>query len=143
MSRIGATALKTGIIGGALLALHAYLPNSRGYPMIWPALVGVTAFWIASREPSPHRLRDGLLAALCAGLVAGAVSFVVTSVMVITVMHTVAHSLISSADISKGAITAAVELGLATVAVVAVGVAVLAGLVALPFRYVQSRHAHT
>ncbi len=47
------TTMRAGLFGGALLYLHALLPNSHAYPFIWPLLGGALAlYWGMSRSGS-------------------------------------------------------------------------------------------
>jgi hypothetical protein len=45
MRGIRSAAVRTGIAGGASFFLHAPIPNSRAYPLMWTALAGGVAFW--------------------------------------------------------------------------------------------------
>jgi hypothetical protein len=77
------TAIRVGIVGGALFFSHGPIDGSRSYPFIWPALSGAAAFWITTRTAIPRRLRRGLLAALTAGAVAGVIGFIGASLTVL------------------------------------------------------------
>ncbi|HTE47177.1 MAG TPA: hypothetical protein VK636_18150 [Gemmatimonadaceae bacterium] len=142
MRTFRAIVLTFGIAGGALFAAHAFIPGVRNWPMIWPAVTGAAAFWFATREPVPHRLRRGLAAAFAAGAIASAISFVTWSVFVVGIMHTAAKPTIESRGVSSGFAASAGVLGLAVVAVIACVIAVLGGAALLPVRYAQTRHAH-
>jgi hypothetical protein len=58
--------LETGIVGGLLFTIHASIPYSESWPMIWPVLAGGTAVWLATAAPDPHPWRTAMLAALLA-----------------------------------------------------------------------------
>jgi hypothetical protein len=132
----------TGVIGGALFAVHASFPRVDSWPMIWPALTGAVAFWLVTRNVGPHPLRSGLAAALGAGIIAGGIAFVATTICMVGLIHTAVHSTIAQSGVPTGFVTAAGVMGLAALAVVVVIVAVLGAIVLLPIRHVQLRHAH-
>ena len=124
--------------------IHASFPNVYSWPMIWPALAGGTAFWLATREPKPHRLLTGLAAALATGLLMAAITFVGLSTITYVLLHTDILPSVRQAGAARGLITiasiAAIAVSLALVDLV---VAVVAAVVVLPVRYFQIRHAHT
>jgi len=134
--------LETGIAGGLLFTIHASIPNVDSWPMIWPALAGAAAFWLATRQPRPHRLRTGLAAALTAGVIVGAIAFVGTSIVVYAVLHSGVVRSVRPAGVPPGLITSASILALAALGVVDMVVAVIAGALMLPVRYFQIRHSH-
>ncbi len=135
--------LQTGIAGGLLFVIHSSFPNVYSWPMIWPALAGGAAFWLATRRPQPHRLRTGLLAALTTGAITGAIAFVGTSIVIYVAMHTAAGGSVRKAGVSPGLVTSAGILALAVLGVIDVVVAFLAGALMLPFRYFELRRAHS
>ena len=135
--------LLTGIAGGILFVIHASFPYVYSWPMIWPALAGATAFWLATREPGPHRLRTGLVAALATGVITGAIAFVGTSIVVYIALHSrAASSAVRQSGVSPGVITSASMIGLSVLGIIDVVVAFVAGALVLPVRYFQQRHAH-
>jgi hypothetical protein len=134
--------LLTGIAGGLLFVIHASFPNVNSWPMIWPALAGAAAFWIATREPQPHRLRTGLAAALAAGVITGAIAFVGLSIVIYVVLHTDIARSIRQSGASPGLATSAGIIAFAALAAIDVIVAFIAGAIMLPVRYFQARHAH-
>jgi hypothetical protein len=121
-------ALRTGIAGGVLFFVNASIPNSNSWPMVWPALTGAAAFWIATDGVSPHRFRHGMLAALAAGTLAGLIFIVGCNVTILTVGRAMLNS-ITPPPAAAGTmlITASVELGLGVVALLGVAVAVVGG----------------
>jgi hypothetical protein len=131
--------LETGIAGGLLFTIHASIPYCYSWPMIWPALAGATAFLLATREPKPHRLVTGLGAALAAGVVTGVVAFVGVSTVVYVAVHTVPS--VRQIGAPGGLITAASVAAAAWLGAIDLVVAFLAGVLMLPVRYFQTRHA--
>jgi hypothetical protein len=135
--------LETGIAGGLLFVIHASFPYVYSWPMIWPALAGATAFWLATREPQPHRLATGLAAALVTGVITGVIAFVGVSAVVYVVLHTGIAPHIRQSGASPGLIASASILALAaSFGAIDLIVAFLGGVLMLPVRYFQSRHAH-
>jgi hypothetical protein len=132
--------LETGIAGGLLFTIHACFPNSDSWPMIWPALAGATAFWLATREPNPHRLATGLGAALATGVITGVVAFVGVSTAIYVIVH-LAPSL-RQIGAPRGLITAASIAAAASPGAIDLVVAFLGGVLMLPVRYIQTRQAH-
>jgi hypothetical protein len=141
MQSVRKIVLRTGIVGGLLFVIHASFPYVYSWPMIWPALAGATAFWLATREPHPHRLRTGLVAAFATGVITGAIAFVGTSIVVYVALHT-ARS-VRQTGVPPGLITSAGIIALAVLGMIDVVVAFIAGALMLPVRYFQIRHAHT
>jgi hypothetical protein len=138
MRSFRAIVLTTGIAGGALFTVHAFFPGVRAWPMIWPAVAGAVAFWLATREPIPHRLRTGLAAAFVAGVITGAIAFVTSSVVVVGLIHTAAKPAIESTGVLSEFVMSAGLMGLAILAGITCVVAVLGGAVLLPVRYAQN-----
>jgi hypothetical protein len=132
--------LETGVAGGLLFTIHASIPYCYAWPMIWPALAGATAFWLATREPKPHRLATRLRAALATAAITGVVAFVGVSTVVYVAVHT-APSL-RQIGAPRGLITGASIAAAAALGAVDLVVAFLAGVLMLPVRYFQSRRAH-
>jgi hypothetical protein len=130
-----------GIIGGLALTIHASFPNVYSWPMIWPPITGATAFWLATRQPSPHRLRTGLAATLAAAVIAGVVSFIGFNI-VVNVAIRVMHPSPADVGVPNQLVSAASFAALARLAGISVLAAVVGGIVTLPVRYLQTRHAH-
>jgi hypothetical protein len=136
--------LETGVVGGLLFTIHASIPYCGSWPLIWPALAGGTAVWLATREPQLHPWRTGLAAALLSGLITGAIAFIGTSVVVYVALHTgMARSAVRQAGVSPGFVTSMGMIALAMLGLVDVVVAFAAGALMLPVRYFQMRRAHT
>jgi hypothetical protein len=139
--------LETGIVGGLLFTIHVCIPYCGGWPMIWPALAGATAVWLATREPGSHRWRTGLVTALLTGLLTGAIALVGISAVVYVVVHAGVVPAFRQNGASFPGINAAVT-GASIVAIAAslaaadVIVTFLGGVLVLPARYFQTRHAH-
>jgi hypothetical protein len=131
-----------GIVGGIVFAIHASFPNVDSWPMIWPPITGATAFWLATRQQAPHRLRTGLAATLAAALIAGVVAFVAISAVATIALHVI-HPTPAQLGVSNGLVTAATLAGLAALSGITVVEATLGGVLALPVRYLQTRAAHT
>jgi uncharacterized membrane protein len=130
----------TGVAGGVVFAIHATFPGVNSWPMIWPAIAGATAFWLATRQAGPHRLRTGLAAAFATGVITGAITFIATSIALTWVVHTVAAPKIQQSGVSTGFVTSAGILGLAVLGAIDVVVAFIGGALMLPVRYFQARH---
>lgn len=77
MSHLGSPTVRFGLAAGLLLYAHAWIPNSRAYPFVWPLLGGAAALWWAARH-SAGRLPAGRTARIGAevGLLAAAVALV-------------------------------------------------------------------
>lgn len=130
-----------GIIGGLAFTIHASFPYVYSWPMIWPPITGATAFWLATRHPSPHRLRTGLAATLAAAVIAGAVAFIGFTI-VVNVAIRVMHPTPAEVGVPNTLVSAASLAALAALAGISVLEALVGGIVALPVRYLQTRHAH-
>ena len=130
-----------GIAGGIVFAIHASFPNVYSWPMIWPPITGATAFWLATRQPTVHRLRTGLAATLAAALIAGVVAFVGISIVATIAIHVI-HPTPAQLGVSNGFVTAATLAGLAALSGITVIEAFLGGVLALPVRYFRTRSAH-
>jgi hypothetical protein len=145
MHRFRRIVLETGIAGGLLFVIHASFPYVYSWPMIWPALAGATAFWLATREPKPHRLRTGLAAALATGVITGVIAFVGVWTVVYVVLHTHIAPSIRQAGASPGFLaSASIVAAAAVLGAIDLVVAFLGGVLMLPVRYFQTRHArHT
>ncbi|MGH7623562.1 MAG: hypothetical protein ACREMU_14565, partial [Gemmatimonadaceae bacterium] len=135
--------LETGIAGGLLFVIHASIPYVYSWPMIWPALAGATAFWLATRESQPHRLATGLAAALATGVIMGAIAFVGLSTVIYVVLHTDIFPAVRQSGASRGLVaTSSIIAIAASFGAIDLIIAFLAGLVTLPVRYAQTRRAH-
>jgi hypothetical protein len=72
-------AIPVGVTAGAAFFLHAMLPNSHAWPLIWPLIGGVAVDFLAGRRRELTGFGDGLRLAGATGLVAGAFFFVATA----------------------------------------------------------------
>jgi hypothetical protein len=134
---------ETGVAGGLLFVIHASFPYVYSWPMIWPALAGATAFWLATRQPKPHRLATGLVAALATGLITGVIAFVGVWTVVYLVLHTDIAPAIRQNGASRGLIASASIVAIAaSLGAIDLVVAFLGGVLMLPVRYFQARRAH-
>jgi hypothetical protein len=135
--------LETGIAGGLLFVIHASLPYVYSCPMIWPALAGATAFWLATRETKPHRLATDVAAALATGVITGAIAFVGLSTVIDVVLHANIFPSIRQSGASRDLIASTSIIAIAaSFGAIDLIVAFLAGPVPLPVRYFQARRAH-
>ncbi len=101
---------------------------------MWPAIAGAVAFWLATRDASPHGWRHGLLASLTAGTVAGLISFVGASLTVLIGGNSAA----SPANVGgRLLIVMAAELGIAAVCLIVVATAVAGGVAMIPVRWLR------
>jgi hypothetical protein len=135
--------LETGIAGGLLFIIHASFPNVNSWPMIWPALAGATAFWLATREVHPHRWRTGLTAALATGALTGVIAAVGLSIIVYVILHTnILPSVREASGQTRGLISASSMLAFVILGAIDFVVAFVGGVLMWPVRYFQTRHAH-
>lgn len=72
--------LSVGIATGIAFFLHAMVPNSNAWPLLWPAAAGVIGMLLASRSGSESGFWGHVGIGLKSGAVAGAVFFVATAV---------------------------------------------------------------
>ena len=42
--------IKVGIFLGLLFFVHALVPNSNAWPLIWPIIAGFMAVWLSARK---------------------------------------------------------------------------------------------
>jgi uncharacterized iron-regulated membrane protein len=134
--------LETGIAGGLLFIIHASIPNCDSWPMMWPALAGATAFWLATREPQPHRWRTGFAVVLATGLLTGVIATVGLVVMVFVLLHTdIAPSIREAGKASPGLIGSASIAAFVALGAIDFVVAFVGGVLMWPVRYFQTRHA--
>jgi hypothetical protein len=74
------TAMKVGIVAGIGFFLHAMIPNSNAWPMLWPAAAGMLGVLLTARKGSGLGFWRSLGVGLKTGAVAGAVFFAATVV---------------------------------------------------------------
>jgi hypothetical protein len=142
MQNIRKVILAAGIIGGLLFAIHVSIPNCGAWPFIWPALTGLTAVWSATRERTPHWMRDTLTTALTTAVLFAAVALVAVFAIVYVVLHTNLFPSIQQIAPPQRSIatlaTLPVAAGLAGIDLLIVFVV---GLLVVPVRYFQTRQA--
>ena len=135
--------IETGIAGGLLFAIHVSIPNCGNWPFIWPAVAGAAAFWLVTRLPKPRRLATGLRAALAAGVIAGVVASIGVSAIVYALLHTNLVPSIRQTGAAAGLIGTTTIFAIASsLGAIDIIVAFLGGVIMLPVRYIQTRHAH-
>ncbi|HEY4307707.1 MAG TPA: hypothetical protein VGM82_24745 [Gemmatimonadaceae bacterium] len=129
-----------GIIGGLAFAIHASFPNVQSWPFIWPPITGATAFWLATRHPSPRRLRTGMVATLAAAVIAGIIAFLGLAIVVNVAIH-VMHPTPAQLGVPGTLVSAATLAAVAAIAGVSIVETLVGGLVTLPVRYFQTRNS--
>jgi hypothetical protein len=135
-------AVRTGIAGGILFSLHALIPDSRSFPLIWPALTGAVAFWIATRDAAPRPFRRGMLAALIAGAVAGVIGFLGATLTVLALGRAVFTPIAQTMGPAGPPLAfLSAELAFVVLSVIAVVVALIGGAVMIPVRLARPSHA--
>ena len=75
----------TGLLFGLLFFLHAAVPDSHAWPMLWPTLAGGTAVYFAMQESSRRGFFGSLGLGAKAGIVAGVVFLIATVPMLYVV----------------------------------------------------------
>ena len=141
MLSVRAAALRTGIVGGVLFAVHASIPYCGSWPFVWPPMVGAVAFWTASGDSAPHQYRRGMLAALGAGALMGLVFLVGVNITILTVGRAMLASITPAPGVpTKALITVSIELGLAVVALLGAAAAVLGGVAMMLVRRFRPSH---
>ncbi|HEX9950661.1 MAG TPA: hypothetical protein VGB53_02755 [Rubricoccaceae bacterium] len=123
-----------GLAAGLLFFLHALVPNSHAWPMVWPVLGGIAAVTLAARR---HRLEgfwSSVASSLKAGALAGLVFLVTTAaalfVLSLPQLEAAARTLGSDGPVI---VSGSVLVGLAAVAAGGALLAGLAGAVTFPF----------
>ena len=127
-----------GVVAGVLFYLHALLPNSHAYPLLWPLLGGGVAVGLAMRAASPAPRTDRWRAALRAGGVAGGV-FLGATLPTLALLNAPTLAPLARALGATGPVpvTAPVVTGLALAALLSVPAATLGGLLAMPLLRVR------
>ena len=123
-----------GLTAGPLFFLHALVPNSHAWPMVWPVLGGAAAVILTARR---HRLGGfwgGVGSSLKAGALAGLVFLVATAAALLALtmpqLEAAARALGSDGPV---VVSTSVLLSLAAVAAGGAALAGLAGAVTFPF----------
>ena len=124
-----------GLLAGTLFYLHALIPFSHAWPLLWPLLGGALAVVLAARgNPARVSLGQGLKLAAKAGVVAGLLFFGAT----LPTLYALAQPAFEQAARILGAVdvpvqvSMAVATGLAVAAVLGTFAAMLGGLLVLP-----------
>ncbi len=125
----------TGLLAGLLFYLHALIPFSHAWPLLWPLLGGALAVVLAARsEDGQVSLGQGLKLATKAGVVAGLLFFAAT----LPTLYALAQPAFEHAARILGAVDAPVQVntavatGLAVAALLGTAAASLGGLLAVP-----------
>jgi hypothetical protein len=72
--------MKVGIAAGAAFYLHALIPGSNAWPLLWPAVAGAAAVFLGSDGGSRSAFWESVGRGLKAGAVAGVIFLVATAV---------------------------------------------------------------
>ena len=116
MTRVS-TPLKVGIVAGIGFFLHAMIPHSNGWPMLWPAAAGMFGVLLAARAGQSPGFWGSIGLGLKTGAIAGAVFFAATAVSLWLLSNSeltpLAHQLGAEGPINVGA--AVVGLGFAAI----------------------------
>ena len=71
--------MKVGILAGIGFFLHAMIPNSNAWPMLWPAAAGLFGMLLTARRNPGLGFWGSIGVGLKSGAVAGAIFFLVTA----------------------------------------------------------------
>ena len=127
-------AVAAGLVAGLLFFLHALIPNSHAWPMLWPLLGGVGAVVLTARRHRLDGFWNGVGSSLKAGALAGLVFLVATAVALFVLsfpqLEAAARALGSDGPV---VISGAVLLSLAAVAALGAALAAFAGALTFPF----------
>jgi uncharacterized membrane protein len=132
------SAVRTGIVGGTVFFLHALIPNSGSYPFIWPVLTGAVGFWIATNDAAPGRIQRGIQATFVAALIVGLIAFVGSTITVLALSRPVLNPIARAYGASPSSVTSTAERAVGMVALVAVAITLLGGVVMIPVRLWRS-----
>jgi hypothetical protein len=126
------TAMKVGIVAGIGFYLHAMIPNSNAWPMLWPAGAGMFGVLLTARKGAGLGFWRSLGVGLKTGAVAGAVFFAATAVSLWLLSSSgltpLARQLGAEGPINVGAAV----VGLAVAALIGLAVAALSAGAAYP-----------
>jgi hypothetical protein len=132
--------VRLGVLLGFVFFAHALIPNSNGWPLIWPAMAGAASLITAARRGRIAGFGHGIGLAAKAGAAAGALFFVASALALwllsTSALQPVAEQLGATAPI---VMRPAVLFGLAFAALAGTLLAVLTGAAAYPF---ASRRQH-
>ena len=142
MAIMRSIAVRTGLIGGVVFALHISTPGCGNYPFIWPAVAGATAFWMASHASTAHRLRDGLLTALAAAAIVGLIGLLSVSLVVFIAGHS-QFSAVGPATGTSGRLLMLMqaELTIVTLCALATTATICGALASIPVMWWRHRHS--
>lgn len=125
--------ITTGLFAGLFFFLHALIPNSHAWPMLWPLLGGVITVILAARR---HRLksfwgsiRRSIKAGSLAGIIFLAFTLATLSLLGLPQLESVARALGAE---STNMVTGSVILSLAAVAALGALLAAIAGALTFP-----------
>jgi hypothetical protein len=132
--------IQAGCVAGALFYLHALLPNSHAFPLIWPLLGGAFAVYLAMRRRGEVPGQMAIKTAIGAGAVAAALFLGAT----IPTLHALNAPVLTPLARALGAagqvpVTGTAVSALAVASGIALVMAGLGGLLALPL--VRSRRS--
>ncbi len=124
-----------GLLAGGLFYLHALVPSSRAWPLIWPLMGGALAVMLAARyQANRISVGQGLKLGAKTGIAAGALFFGAT----LPTLYALAQPAFEDVARNLGAVNMPVQvsmpvtIGLAVAALLGTAAAVLGGLLALP-----------
>ena len=132
LQRLSPVAL-AGIVSGLLFFLHALVPNSHVWPLVWPLLGGVATVVLAARQRRLSGFWNSVASSLKAGALAGGLFLVATAaaLLLLSLPQLEAAADVLGAD-GPVVVSGAVLLSLLVAAAIGVGVTVLAGAVTFP-----------
>ncbi|HEY7811387.1 MAG TPA: hypothetical protein VIA98_13545 [Allosphingosinicella sp.] len=73
------TAMNIGVLAGVGFFVHAMVPNSHAWPMLWPAAGGLLAVLLTARDGAVTGFWNSIGLGLKTGAIAGAVFFGATA----------------------------------------------------------------
>ncbi len=125
--------LKVGIVMGIAFYLHALIPNSHAWPLLWPAAAGVVGMIVALRSGNMLGFWGSVGIGLKSGAVAGAIFFVATAISLLMLsspgLSSVARQLGAEGQIN---VSIAVLMGLALTGAVGAALSALSAGAAYP-----------
>ena len=132
MRRISPT-IATGLVAGLLFYLHALIPNSHAWPMLWPILGGVITVILAARRNRLRGFWNSIKKCTKAGSMAGLIFLIFTlaTLLLLTLpqLESAARALGSNDSLI---VTGSLVLSLTAVAVLGIFLAAVAGAFVFP-----------
>lgn len=126
--------LKVGIVTGFAFFLHAMIPDSNAWPLLWPAAAGALAVLLGLRSGNRSGFWASVRTGLKAGAAAGSIFFVATAVSLwllsVPGLTPIAGQLGAEGPIN---ISVAVLTGLALAAALGLALSALTAGAAYPF----------